>query len=1073
MKKLLIILSVVLCSMQLFASHVVGGDISVIWVSQNVYKIKVQVFRDCNASALNTLPSSVTVGIYKIGSNSIQSTETINKTSENLMLNLGDACYTPADLCVDEGIYISNNITIPDNAAGYYLSTQLYARSGAITNLNASGSTGMTFFAEMPDPSLGQNSSPGFGSYPLDSYLCITGEKEFNFNVIDPDGDSLVYSLVNPMGSVGTSNGTQSGSGAYPYYPSVNWAGGFSLANICGGTTPMAIDNLTGLISASPNALGIYVFSVRVEEYRNGVKIGEVRRDVQYAALGCLLDTPPVIELEDTVDVYVSDIYCVDVLSSDVDGTDTINTELSSTDLDLQMFYVAPDTLNGDLYYENFNQNDTLWISYLDSTSTALQGVGEVPSRFCWTPTCIDIDSTYLVSVLSYSLGCAGSDTVARDILFQVVPNPAPAIDFNNGLDTVNVYVLNDTCFDIMIENTVNMDTLVVFTSSNGIDLPANYVAPGYLNDNYFYENFANNDTLWFDTVIYDSPNSSFTSFGTTPIRYCWTPDCNELDSTFMVHIDAYTLGCAASDTSTFDFIINTIFDPSPITNIAIDTVEVNALSEACFDVLIQDSLTSDSLVVSLLFDNNSSNNNIVAPDSISGRYFYEDFLGQDTVWFDYYQYNNSSDNYSGVNLFPIRYCYTPSCAEVSTSSTLSVYSETTGCGAANTTETSIVINVIHEKAPELFVADSDTAIITVDQTYCLDILAKDSVSSDVLNIINYSSIPNFNSNLVSPSVLNGELYYTNFLGEDTVWTENFTITNDTIVGVSQMALRFCITPTCNDIDSVYNVFTVLESKGCGPSTFLYDTTTIIVVPPSVNIGVVTPADVLYTLNEETCFDVLAVDYLSYGRKLTLSPENSLYYEFTENHVEPSVSNGVYYYENFANQDTLWIANYSQQGDSYSGTNYVPARFCFTPDCEDLLKIEYDLTFKASMNICGIKEISNTTKVNITPQDGEVNPVPNVFTPNGDEENDVFTLSGTNDPCFDVMKVEIFNRWGRKVFESEDPLFVWDGTNKNGVECAGGVYYVIIDGTYGSQYDNLGNRSPNIVRDQFSLYLMR
>jgi gliding motility-associated-like protein len=52
--------------------------------------------------------------------------------------------------------------------------------------------------------------------------------------------------------------------------------------------------------------------------------------------------------------------------------------------------------------------------------------------------------------------------------------------------------------------------------------------------------------------------------------------------------------------------------------------------------------------------------------------------------------------------------------------------------------------------------------------------------------------------------------------------------------------------------------------------------------------------------------------------------------------------------------------------------------------------------------------------------------VPNAFTPNGDGLNDVFKASyGENITKF---KMEIYNRWGQKVFESNDMTKGWDGT---------------------------------------------
>ncbi|MBF9223659.1 gliding motility-associated C-terminal domain-containing protein [Hymenobacter ruricola] len=63
--------------------------------------------------------------------------------------------------------------------------------------------------------------------------------------------------------------------------------------------------------------------------------------------------------------------------------------------------------------------------------------------------------------------------------------------------------------------------------------------------------------------------------------------------------------------------------------------------------------------------------------------------------------------------------------------------------------------------------------------------------------------------------------------------------------------------------------------------------------------------------------------------------------------------------------------------------------------------------------------------------------VPNVITPNGDQQNDVFKVStaGTN------SKLEIYNRWGRKVYEQTNYQNNWGGDNQP----AGVYYYLLTD----------------------------
>jgi gliding motility-associated-like protein len=66
--------------------------------------------------------------------------------------------------------------------------------------------------------------------------------------------------------------------------------------------------------------------------------------------------------------------------------------------------------------------------------------------------------------------------------------------------------------------------------------------------------------------------------------------------------------------------------------------------------------------------------------------------------------------------------------------------------------------------------------------------------------------------------------------------------------------------------------------------------------------------------------------------------------------------------------------------------------------------------------------------------------LPNAFTPNGDGFNDLFVPF---EPFLFVERVdfEIFNRWGQKVFETEDPEINWDGTNLRGEDLNEGTYH--------------------------------
>lgn len=62
--------------------------------------------------------------------------------------------------------------------------------------------------------------------------------------------------------------------------------------------------------------------------------------------------------------------------------------------------------------------------------------------------------------------------------------------------------------------------------------------------------------------------------------------------------------------------------------------------------------------------------------------------------------------------------------------------------------------------------------------------------------------------------------------------------------------------------------------------------------------------------------------------------------------------------------------------------------------------------------------------------------IPNAFSPNGDGTNDKLFVRGE---VIESIKLEIFDRWGEKVFQSFDYQTGWDGTFR-GVPCEPGVY---------------------------------
>ena len=89
--------------------------------------------------------------------------------------------------------------------------------------------------------------------------------------------------------------------------------------------------------------------------------------------------------------------------------------------------------------------------------------------------------------------------------------------------------------------------------------------------------------------------------------------------------------------------------------------------------------------------------------------------------------------------------------------------------------------------------------------------------------------------------------------------------------------------------------------------------------------------------------------------------------------------------------------------------------------------------------------------------------VPNIFTPNGDNSNDLFFVKSAN---LTEITALIYDRWGNKVYEltTDKGNIVWDGKTQAGKEAAEGVYFYVITakGKDGQNYDTKG--SVNLMR---------
>lgn len=205
---------------------------------------------------------------------------------EELEINWGDA--TSSMVARVRKVNLDNDISVNTYITEHtYPSTGTYAITLEDPNRNAGivnipNSVNIPFFLEtilIINPFLGSNSSPQLLNPPIDDG-CVGAVYYHNPGAYDTDGDSLSYSLVSCRGFDGE---------VIP---------GYSLPS---ASHSISIDPVTGdLIWDSPLMQGEYNIAILIQEWRHGVLIGSMVRDMQINIVACNNDPPVITTIDDT-----------------------------------------------------------------------------------------------------------------------------------------------------------------------------------------------------------------------------------------------------------------------------------------------------------------------------------------------------------------------------------------------------------------------------------------------------------------------------------------------------------------------------------------------------------------------------------------------------------------------------------------------------------------------------------------------------------------------------------------------------------------------------------------------------
>jgi len=386
-------------SLKMFASHFMGVDISYQCNPNNnnpcEYRIVHSTYYDCGGNATQSYPlpgppyppaPSVTfkgnvqwctgwlfpnwqevsyIEVTPVCPNTstkcYDSNATINGVSEMVY-------YTDIDLCNATCDYIT-------------LEWSECCRNYAIT----SGSSGNGIFSgsTIIDLTLSQcNNSPVFENPPV-PYVCLNQSYTYNQGAYDPDGDSLSYAII-------------------PCYKDdnseVDYGSGYSSTAPLGPNCSIALDPITGDLTILATTIEIGVVCVEVTEWRNGVAIGTVVRDMQVTIYNCSNSLPTASGINATssfIDsVCAGDEICFYIFGYDADSS----SQTTSIYWDQSL---SGATLS--------NLNNTVFDTISGSSPIA---------RFCWHPTSANVGlNQFLITVQDDNCPVLGQNQYSFQIL--------------------------------------------------------------------------------------------------------------------------------------------------------------------------------------------------------------------------------------------------------------------------------------------------------------------------------------------------------------------------------------------------------------------------------------------------------------------------------------------------------------------------------------------------------------------------------------------------------------------------------------------------------------------------------
>lgn len=266
--------------------------------------------------------------------------------------------------------------------------------------------------------------------------------------------------------------------------------------------------------------------------------------------------------------------------------------------------------------------------------------------------------------------------------------------------------------------------------------------------------------------------------------------------------------------------------------------------------------------------------------------------------------------------------------------------------------------------------------------------------------------------------------------------TQTYTVTGtdaNGCQGTDQVTVVVNAPPVVNaGPDEVICVGSSVTLSGSGALTYSWSngiSDGIAFAPGSTTTYIVTGTDANGCVNS----DQVTVTVVSFPVASVSSDVNAGYTPLTVN-FDNNSSNATSYHWDFGNGTQHTTSSTGGQQAEYT----VPG--------------EYTVILTAANGSC---TDTDTLKIIVDPLPDPEFRIPNIFTPNGDKNNDTFFITVS---YVKSVKVEIVNRWGDKMCIYDDVNGYWDG-NVNGDIASDGVYFFtyVIEGINGKVVSGHGN----------------